>query len=137
MDRASSLLGNEDSALNIYPRPNMTVDAGTSMGDKCHQSNNQTSAEQGRRENGDGLMLTLPALLFQNGLPDLSRSLIEPHRNRAGVWRIKFCYEAGEPLSMDIVQATTMVSHLRELGEIELADEVTSAITSAKRYATM
>jgi hypothetical protein len=115
----------------------MTVDAGPSMGDKCHHSDNQTSAEQGRRENGDGLMLTLPALLFQNGLPDLPRSLIEPHRNRAGVWRIKFCYEAGEPLSMDVVQATTMVSHLRALGEIELADEVTGAITSAKRYATM
>lgn len=109
----------------------------TSTGDKCHHSSNQASAEQGRRENDDGLMLTLPALLFQNGLPDLPRSLIEPHRNRAGVWRIKFCYEAGEPLSMDVVQATTMVSHLRELGEIELADEVTSAITSAKRYATM
>jgi hypothetical protein len=115
----------------------MTVDAGTPMGDKCHHSDNQTSAERGRRENGDGLMLTLPVLLFQNGLPDLPHSLIEPHRNRAGVWRIKFCYEAGEPLSMDVVQATTMVSHLRALGEIELADEVTSAITSAKRYATM
>ena len=137
MDRTSSLLGNEDSVPDIHPRPNMTVDAGTSMGDKCHHSTNQTPAEQGRRENSDGLMLTLPALLFQNGLPDLPRSLIEPHRNRAGVWRIKFCYEAGEPLSMDVVQATTMVSHLRELGEIELAGEVTSAITSAKRYATM
>jgi hypothetical protein len=90
-----------------------------------------------RRANCDGLMLTLPALLFHNGLPDLPQSLIEPHRNRAGVWRIKFSYEAGEPLSMDIVQAATMASHLRELGEIELADEVTSAVTRAKRYATM
>jgi hypothetical protein len=95
------------------------------------------SAEQGRRESGDRSMLTLPALLFQNGLPDLPHSLIEPHRNRAGVWRIKFCYEAAEPLSMDVVQATTMASSLRELGETELADEVTSAITGVKRYATM
>ena len=52
-----------------------------------------------RRTNYDGLMLTLPALLFHNGLPNLPQSLIEPHRNRAGVWRIKFSYEAGEPLS--------------------------------------
>ena len=95
------------------------------------------SAEQERRDNGDGFLLNLPALLFQNGLPDLAPSLIEPHRNRAGVWRIKFSYEAAEPLSMDVVQATTMAAHLRELGETELADEVTSAITSAKRYATM
>jgi hypothetical protein len=90
-----------------------------------------------RRTNCDGLMLTLPALLFHNGLPNLPQSLIEPHRNRAGVWRIKFSYEAGEPLSMDVVQAATMASQLRDLGEIELADEVTSAVTSATRYATM
>jgi hypothetical protein len=141
MVRASSLLGNEDCALNIQPRPNMTVDADPSTGSKCHPSSDQidastASAERGRSEN-DGSMLTLSTLLSQNGLPDLPQSLVEPHRNRAGVWRIKFSYEAGEPLSMDVVQATTMVSHLRELGEIELADEVTSAITSAKRYATM
>ena len=90
-----------------------------------------------RRTNSDGLMLTLPALLFHNGLPNLPQSLIEPHRNRAGVWRIKFSYEAGEPLSMDVVQAATMAAQLRELGEVELADEVTSAVTSATRYATM
>ncbi|PYK09398.1 MAG: hypothetical protein DME65_12040 [Verrucomicrobia bacterium] len=82
-------------------------------------------------------MLTLPALLLHNGLPNLPQSLIEPHRNRAGVWRIKFSYEAGEPLSMDVVQAATMASDLRELGEVELADEVTTAVTTAKRYATM
>jgi hypothetical protein len=130
MDRASPLLGNEVRPLKNQPRANMTVDR--------NQIDASTdSAEHGRRGNGDGLMLTLPALLFQNGLPDLPQSLIEPHRNRAGVWRIKFSYEASEPLSMDIVQATTMASRLRELGEIELADEVTGAITSAKRYATM
>jgi len=90
-----------------------------------------------RRTSRVEMMLTLPALLFENGLPNLPQSLIEPHRNRAGVWRIKFSYEASEPLSMDVVQAATMAAHLRELGEVELADEVTSAVTSAKRYATM
>ena len=81
--------------------------------------------------------MTLSALLFQNGLPDLPQSLVEPHRNRAGVWRIKFSYEDGEPLSMDVAQAAAMAALLRELGEIDMADEVTSAVTSAKRYATM
>jgi hypothetical protein len=129
MDRASSLLGTEVYALNNNPRPNMTVDSNPIDASTA-------SAELGRREN-DGLMVTRSALLFQNGLPDLPQSLVEPHRNRAGIWRIKFSYEAGEPLSMDVVQATTMASRLRELGEIEFADEVTTAITSAKRYATM
>ena len=142
MDGASSLLGNEVRALNIHRRPDMTDNTLTSIVARCRLGRKQVdaptaSAERGYRENSDGLMLTLPALLFQNGLPDLPQSLIEPHRNRSGVWRIKFSYEAGEPLSMDIVQAATMASHLRELGEGELADEVTTAITSAKRYATM
>jgi hypothetical protein len=48
MDWASSLLGHEDRALNIYPQPNMTVEAGTSMVTKCHHNGNQTSAEQRR-----------------------------------------------------------------------------------------
>lgn len=82
-------------------------------------------------------MLTLSALFFENGLPDLPRALIEPHRNRGGVWRIKFSYEAAEPLSMDVAQASTMESRLREIDEIEFADELASAITSAKRYASM
>jgi hypothetical protein len=129
MDRASSLLGTEVYALNNNPRPNMTVDSNPIDASTA-------SAELGRREN-DGLMVTRSALLFQNGLPDLPQSLVEPHRNRAGIWRIKFSYEAGEPLSMDVVQATTLASRLRELGEIEFADEVTTAIASAKRYATM
>ena len=129
MDRASSLLGTEVYALNNNPRPTMTVDSNPIDASTA-------SAELGRREN-DGLMVTRSALLFQNGLPDLPLSLVEPHRNYAGVWRIKFSYETGEPLSMDVVQATTMVSGLRELGELELADEVASAITSSKRYATM
>jgi hypothetical protein len=81
--------------------------------------------------------MNLSALLFQNGLPDLPQSLVEPHRNRAGVWRIKFSYEESEPLSMDVTQAAAMATLLRELGEGEMADEVTSAVTSAKRYASM
>ena len=83
------------------------------------------------------LKLTLSALLFQNGLPDLPVSLIEPHRNRAGVWRIKFNYETFEPLSMSADQAATMIPLLQELGEAELADEIGIAVNSATRYASM
>jgi hypothetical protein len=43
------------------------------------------------------MMFTLSALLFVPNLPVL---LVEPHRNHGGVWRIKFSYETGEPLSM-------------------------------------
>ncbi len=82
-------------------------------------------------------MLTLPALLFENGLPDLPVSLIEPHRNHKGVWRIKFSYETGEPLSMSAVQAATMASCLHEIGEVELADEIDGAIRTAARYGAM
>ena len=85
----------------------------------------------------DPLKLTLPTLLFQNGLPDLPASLIEPHRNHAGAWRIKFSYETVEPLSMSVDQASTMVPLLRELGEAELADEIDIAVKSATRYASM
>lgn len=82
-------------------------------------------------------MLTLSALLLENGLPNLPALLIEPHRNHGGVWRIKFSYEAGEPLSMSAVQATTMASSLHEIGETELAEEIDGAITTARRYASM
>lgn len=81
--------------------------------------------------------LTLPEMLFQNGLPDLPVCLIEPHRNHAGVWRIKFNYETDEPLSMSVDQASTMVPLLRELGEVELADELDGAVKSATRYASV
>lgn len=47
MDRASSHLGNKDCALDIHVRSNITVDAGTLMGDNCHHGSNRTSAEQG------------------------------------------------------------------------------------------
>jgi hypothetical protein len=83
------------------------------------------------------VMPTLSALLLENGLPNLPALLIEPHRNPGGVWRIKFSYEAGEPLSMSADQASTMVSSLHELGETELADEIDGAIKSAVRYETM
>jgi hypothetical protein len=82
-------------------------------------------------------MFTLSALLFENGLPNLPVLLIEPHRNPGGVWRIKFSYETGEPLSMSAVQASTMASCLQKIGEVELADEIDGAIRSAVRYATM
>jgi hypothetical protein len=38
------------------------------------------------------VMSTLSALLLENGLPNLPVLLVEPHRNREGVWRIKFSY---------------------------------------------
>ena len=82
-------------------------------------------------------MLTLSALLLENGLPNLPVLLIEPHRNPGGVRRIKFSYETGEPLSMSADQASTMASVLHEIGEAGLADEVDGAIKSAARYASM
>lgn len=85
----------------------------------------------------DPLKQTLSTLLFQNGLPDLPASLIEPHRNHAGAWRIKFNYETAEPLSMSADQASAMVPLLHELGEAELADEIDVAVKSAARYASM
>jgi hypothetical protein len=82
-------------------------------------------------------MLTLSALLLENGLPNLPVLLVEPHRNTGGVWRIKFSYEGGEPLSMSAVQASTLASCLHEIGEAELADEIDGAIKSAVRYDSM
>jgi hypothetical protein len=82
-------------------------------------------------------MLTLTALLFENGLPNLPVALIEPHRNPGGAWRIKFTYEASEPLSMSADQASTMAASLHQIGEVELADEIDSALKSAMRYASM
>jgi hypothetical protein len=45
-------------------------------------------------------MSTLSALLLENGLPNLPVLLVEPHRNRERVWRIKFSYDTAEPLSI-------------------------------------
>jgi hypothetical protein len=82
-------------------------------------------------------MLTRSALLSENGLPDLPALLVEPHRNPGGIWRIKFSYEANEPLSMSAAQASTMVSALHAIGEAELADEIDGALKSAVRYSSM
>jgi hypothetical protein len=82
-------------------------------------------------------MISLSLLLFQNGLPDLPVVLIEPHRNQGGIWRIKFSYEAGEPLSMDAGQASSLATDLHQMGESELADEIEDAVRSATRYSTM
>jgi hypothetical protein len=82
-------------------------------------------------------MVTLSALLLENGLPNLPVLLIEPHRNREGVWRIKFSYETAEPLSMSTVQASRMASRLNKIGEVELAVEIDDAIKNAVRYASM
>ena len=82
-------------------------------------------------------MVTLSALLLENGLPNLPVLLIEPHRNQGRVWRIKFSYETAEPLSMSSDQALTMVSGLHCIGEADLADEIDSAIKRASHYASM
>ena len=82
-------------------------------------------------------MVTRSALLFENGLPDLPALLIEAHRNPGGIWRIKFSYEANEPLSMSTEQASTMAAALRAIGEAELADEIDDALKSAVRYSSM
>jgi hypothetical protein len=78
-------------------------------------------------------MPTLSKLLLENGLPDLPVLLIEPHRNHRGIWRIKFSYETGEPFSMATSQASIMASSLHEIGEIELAGEIDSAMQIARR----
>ena len=79
----------------------------------------------------------LSALFYENGLPDLPITLIEPHRNREGVWRIKFCYADDEPLSMSSVQASALAGNLHQMGEAQLADEIDDAVRSAKRYCSM
>src|ERR1700692_2871675 len=97
----------------------------------------EPSAPSASRSQSGAVMLTLSAWFLENGLPILPGVLIEPHRNPGGIWRIKFSYETGEPLSMSADQASTMASILHEIGEAELADEVDGAIKSAARYASM
>ena len=82
-------------------------------------------------------MTSLSSLLFQNGLPDLPVVLIEPHRNHSGIWRIKFSYDTGEPLSMGAGQASSLATDLHQMGENELADEIEDAVRNATRYSTM
>jgi hypothetical protein len=79
----------------------------------------------------------LSALLFDNGLPDLPVSLIEPHRNRHGIWRIKFCYDDAEPLSMNAEQASEMAIRLHQIDQEDFACEVEEAVKRAIHYASM
>jgi hypothetical protein len=48
----------------------------------------ERSERQSRVEAAPTTSLSL--LLFQNGLPDLPVVLVESHKNRGGIWRIKF-----------------------------------------------
>jgi hypothetical protein len=82
-------------------------------------------------------MTGLSLLLFQNGLPDLPVVLIEPHRNRGGIWRIKFNYGTNQPLSMSAGQAASLANDLHQMGEDELGDEIDDAVRSATRYSAM
>jgi len=82
-------------------------------------------------------MISRSLLLFQNGLPDLPVLLIEPHRNRSGIWRIKFSYDADEPLSMETGQAASLAADLHQIGEEDFAVEIDDAVRSATRYSSM
>lgn len=82
-------------------------------------------------------MTSLSLLLLQNGLPDLPVVLIEPHRNRGTIWRIKFSYDIDEPLSMSAEQATSLATDLHQLGADELAGEIDDAVRRATRYNAM
>jgi hypothetical protein len=82
-------------------------------------------------------MFTLSALLFANGLPDLPVLLIEPHRNHQGIWRIKFCYDNAEPLSMNAQQASKMAIKLHQIDQQDFACEIDEAVRRAIHYASM
>jgi hypothetical protein len=82
-------------------------------------------------------MFALSRLLSDNGLPDQPTSLIEPHRNHAGVWRIKFCYDDLEPLSMNAEQASKLAGRLHQMKEDEMAGEINEAVERAKYYEAM
>jgi hypothetical protein len=82
-------------------------------------------------------MFTLSALLLDNGLPDQPILLIEPHRNHVGIWRIKFCYDDIEPLSMNAEQASKLAAMLHRIGQDEMACEIDEAIGRAKHYEAM
>ena len=82
-------------------------------------------------------MITLSALLMNNGLPNQPILLIEPHRNHAGIWRIKFCYDHLEPLSMNADQASELAVGLHQMAEDEMASEIDETVVRAKRYGAM
>ncbi len=76
----------------------------------------------------------LQTLLLDNGLLDQPILLIEPHRSRQGIWRIKFSYDDFEPLSMEVQQASRLVESLHGIGENDLADEIDEAVGRAAHY---
>jgi hypothetical protein len=82
-------------------------------------------------------MATLYTLLLGNGLPDQPVLLIEPHRNHGGIWRIKFCYDDVEPLSMNAEQASKLAVRLHQMGQDEMAFEIDEAVGRARNYETM
>jgi hypothetical protein len=82
-------------------------------------------------------MTSLSLLLLRNGLLDLPVVLIEPHRNRGGIWRIKFSYDTDLPLSMSTEQASSLATDLHQMGEDELGDEIDDEVRSATRYSAM
>jgi hypothetical protein len=82
-------------------------------------------------------MCKLSALLLDNGLPDLPVLLIEPHRNQHGIWRIKFCYDNVEPLSMNAEQASKMALKLHQIDQEDFAREIDEAVKRAMHYASM
>jgi hypothetical protein len=82
-------------------------------------------------------MITLSALLTDNGLPDQPILLIEPHRSYAGIWRIKFCYDDLEPHSMNAAQASKLAAGLHQINEDEMATEIDEAVVRAKHYESM
>jgi len=85
----------------------------------------------------DTVTNTLSTLLMKNGLPDQLILLIEPHRNQMSVWRIKFCYDDLEPLSMNAEQASKLATRLHQMDEDEMASEIGEAVERAKHYDTM
>jgi hypothetical protein len=82
-------------------------------------------------------MTSLSLLLFQNGLSDLPVVLIEPHRKRGEIWRIKFSCDTGQPLSMSAVRASSLATDLHQIGEGALGDEIDDAVRSTTRYSAM
>jgi hypothetical protein len=82
-------------------------------------------------------MLALSTLLLDNGLPDRPILLIEPHRNHLGIWRIKFCFDDIEPLSMNAEQASELAVALHQMDEDEIACEIDEAVRRAKHYEAM
>lgn len=74
---------------------------------------------------------------MDNSLSDEPVVLIEPHRNCVGIWRIKFCYNDIEPLSMNAEQASKLAVRLHQIGQDEMASEIDEAVGRAKHYEVM